>query len=45
MKQMVLGLSHSLCRFKLKFSPDKIDSMIVQAIGMYIINLEYDHSA
>lgn len=25
-----LGLSHSLSRYKLKFSPDKIDTMIVQ---------------
>ncbi len=33
MNNMVLGLSHSLCRYKLKFSPDKVDHMIVQAIG------------
>jgi RNA processing factor Prp31 len=25
------GLAHSLSRYKLKFSPDKIDTMIVQA--------------
>jgi nucleolar protein 58 len=31
---MSLGLSHSLARHKLKFSPDKIDTMIVQAIGL-----------
>jgi nucleolar protein 58 len=31
---MSLGLSHSLSRHKLKFSPDKIDTMIVQAIGL-----------
>lgn len=30
--QMTLGLSHSLSRYKLKFSPDKVDTMIVQAI-------------
>ncbi|CAM6046319.1 unnamed protein product [Sphagnum compactum] len=30
---MSLGLSHSLSRYKLKFSPDKVDTMIVQAIG------------
>ena len=30
---MVLGLSHSLSRYKLKFSPDKVDTMIIQAIG------------
>jgi nucleolar protein 58 len=33
-KTMSLGLSHSLARHKLKFSPDKIDVMIVQAIGL-----------
>ncbi|KAL9624143.1 MAG: hypothetical protein Q9160_001665 [Pyrenula sp. 1 TL-2023] len=31
---MSLGLSHSLARHKLKFSPDKIDTMIIQAIGL-----------
>jgi len=31
---MALGLSHSLSRYKLKFSPDKVDTMIVQAIGL-----------
>nr|KMM72831.1 nucleolar protein 5A [Coccidioides posadasii RMSCC 3488] len=31
---MALGLSHSLARHKLKFSPDKIDTMIVQAIAL-----------
>ncbi|KAL2852648.1 hypothetical protein BJX68DRAFT_254448 [Aspergillus pseudodeflectus] len=34
MSTMSLGLSHSLARHKLKFSPDKIDTMIVQAIGL-----------
>jgi nucleolar protein 58 len=34
MKAMALGLSHSLSRYKLKFSPDKVDTMIVQAIGL-----------
>ncbi|BES98345.1 Nucleolar protein [Nesidiocoris tenuis] len=29
---MALGLAHSLSRYKLKFSPDKVDTMIVQAI-------------
>ena len=33
MNAMVLGLSHSLSRYKLKFSPDKVDTMIIQAIG------------
>ncbi|CAG8490815.1 13297_t:CDS:2 [Acaulospora morrowiae] len=31
---MSLGLSHSLSRHKLKFSPDKVDTMIIQAIGL-----------
>jgi nucleolar protein 58 len=31
---MKLGLAHSLCRHKLKFSPDKVDVMIVQAIAL-----------
>lgn len=34
LKSMQLGLSHSLSRYKLKFSPDKVDTMIVQAIGL-----------
>lgn len=34
LRPMSLGLSHSLSRYKLKFSPDKIDTMIVQAIGL-----------
>merc|ERR1712072_1224930 len=34
MRQMTVGLSHSLSRHKLKFSPDKVDTMIVQAIGL-----------
>ncbi|KAF2427424.1 Nop domain-containing protein [Tothia fuscella] len=29
-----LGLSHSLSRHKLKFSPDKVDTMIIQAIAL-----------
>ena len=31
---MALGLSHSLSRHKLKFSPDKVDTMVVQAIAL-----------
>ncbi|KAI7975855.1 hypothetical protein EIK77_005605 [Talaromyces pinophilus] len=31
---MALGLSPSLARHKLKFSPDKIDTMIIQAIAL-----------
>eukprot|EP01026_Neomeris_dumetosa_P077423 TRINITY_DN8355_c0_g1_i2.p1 TRINITY_DN8355_c0_g1~~TRINITY_DN8355_c0_g1_i2.p1 ORF type:complete len:558 (-),score=109.04 TRINITY_DN8355_c0_g1_i2:215-1888(-) len=34
LKPMQLGLSHSLSRYKLKFSPEKVDTMIVQAIGL-----------
>ncbi|KAJ3329542.1 Nucleolar protein 58 [Blyttiomyces sp. JEL0837] len=34
MNAMVLGLSHSLSRYKLKFSPDKVDTMIIQAIHL-----------
>jgi len=34
MNAMVLGLSHSLSRYKIKFSPDKVDVMIVQAIAL-----------
>lgn len=33
-RAMVLGLAHSLSRYKLKFSPDKVDTMIVQAISL-----------
>nr|CAD1833377.1 unnamed protein product [Ananas comosus var. bracteatus] len=31
---MSLGLSHSLSRYKLKFSAEKVDTMIIQAIGL-----------
>ncbi|KAK9919644.1 hypothetical protein M0R45_028230 [Rubus argutus] len=31
---MSLGLSHSLSRYKLKFSADKVDTMVIQAIGL-----------
>ncbi|CAM9694128.1 unnamed protein product [Ascophyllum nodosum] len=34
LRAMRLGLSHSLSRYKLKFSADKVDTMIVQAIGL-----------
>jgi len=33
-KSFQLGLAHSLSRYKLKFSPEKVDTMIVQAIGL-----------
>ncbi|GMH33557.1 hypothetical protein BSKO_01391 [Bryopsis sp. KO-2023] len=29
-----LGLSHSMSRYKLKFSPDKVDTMIIQAVSL-----------
>ncbi|SCO88632.1 probable nucleolar protein NOP58 [Fusarium oxysporum] len=32
--RMALGLSHSMSRHKLKFSADKVDSMIIQAIKL-----------
>ncbi|MCL4136803.1 UNVERIFIED_CONTAM: hypothetical protein GTU68_040137 [Idotea baltica] len=31
---MSLGLAHNLSRYKLKFSPDKVDTMIVQAVSL-----------
>eukprot|EP01128_Nolandella_sp_AFSM9_P011773 TRINITY_DN8698_c0_g1_i1.p1 TRINITY_DN8698_c0_g1~~TRINITY_DN8698_c0_g1_i1.p1 ORF type:complete len:680 (+),score=221.09 TRINITY_DN8698_c0_g1_i1:1191-3230(+) len=34
MHNMQLGLAHSLGRYRLKFSPDKVDVMIVQAISL-----------
>ena len=34
MKAMSVGLAHSLARYRLKFSPDKVDTMIIQAIGL-----------
>merc|ERR1719498_1939196 len=34
MQSMSLGLAHTLSRFKLKFSPDKVDTMIIQAVGL-----------
>jgi len=34
LKATRLGLSHSLSRYKLKFSPDKVDTMVVQAVGL-----------
>lgn len=34
LRNMALGLSHHLSRYKLKFSPDKVDTMVIQAIGL-----------
>ena len=33
-RSMALGLAHTLSRYKLKFTPDKVDTMIVQAINL-----------
>jgi len=33
-RAMQLGLSHSLSRYKLKFSADKVDTMVIQAVGL-----------
>lgn len=40
MSAMALGLAHSLSRYKLKFSPDKIDTMIVQVFQMNFVKDE-----
>lgn len=34
MSAMALGLSHSLSRYKLRFSTDKVDTMIIQAVAL-----------
>ncbi|CCW67810.1 unnamed protein product [Phytomonas sp. Hart1] len=34
LKQTALGLAHNLNRYKLKFSPDKVDMMVVQAVSL-----------
>ncbi|VDQ08126.1 unnamed protein product [Trichobilharzia regenti] len=43
MSRMRLGLAHSLDRYKLKCNPDKIDTMIVQAVG-HRVNASVDLS-
>ena len=35
MKNMALGLAHGLGRFRIKFSADKVDTMIIQAISLH----------
>lgn len=35
MKNMALGLAHGLGRFRIKFSADKVDTMIMQAISLH----------
>lgn len=34
LKSMALGLSHSLSRFHIKFSADKVDTMVIQAVAL-----------
>jgi nucleolar protein 58 len=34
LRSMQLGLSHSIGRYKLKFSADKVDTMVIQAVGL-----------
>lgn len=34
LKNMSLGLAHSVSRYRLKFTTDKVDSMIVQAVSL-----------
>ena len=31
---MALGLGHGLSRFKLKFSSEKVDTMIIQSVNL-----------
>eukprot|EP00835_Amoeboradix_gromovi_P001239 NODE_53_length_26956_cov_0.387348.p5 type:complete len:486 gc:universal NODE_53_length_26956_cov_0.387348:18784-20241(+) len=33
-KEMQLGLAHAMARYKLKFSADKLDTMIIQAVAL-----------
>lgn len=35
MRNMSLGLAHGMARYKLKFSSDKVDTMIIQAVSLY----------
>jgi len=34
LSQMTLGLAHGLSRYKLKFSAEKVDTMIIQAVSL-----------
>ncbi|KAI6646570.1 Nucleolar protein nop5 [Oopsacas minuta] len=34
METMAMSLAHGMSRFKLKFSPDKVDTMIIQAVNL-----------
>lgn len=33
-RNMALGLAHGLGRFKIRFSSDKVDTMVIQAVGL-----------
>lgn len=35
LREMSLGLAHGLGRYKLKFTSDKVDSMVIQAISLF----------
>ena len=35
LREMSLGLAHGLGRYKLKFSADKVDTMVIQAVSLY----------
>lgn len=34
LKMMTLGVAHGLSRYKLKFSAEKVDIMIIQAVSL-----------
>ena len=34
MKQMQLGLAHSVSRYKLSFTSEKVDTMVIQAVNL-----------
>lgn len=34
LKQMQLGLAHSISRYKLSFTSEKVDTMIIQAVSL-----------
>lgn len=35
MRNMSLGLAHGMARYKLKFSADKVDTMVIQAVSLF----------
>lgn len=44
LRAMQLGLGHTLSRYKLKFSPDKVDTMIVQVSNVPLSHLNFSDS-